>query len=726
MRLAAGTLAALLTAGLACAQPQAPEAPPPGIVESLLKGIGGTLTNLVAGKDAYLASLVEKNELDAADRFYGSEKAHFSERGAENDPALRKLAEALNARLAQQLERGIETLRSIQGAGGPAQWPTIAERINGARGDLYAYSRYNVLQLEAFRSPRARALEDGLREIVARLAAEAPAAFRAYDHLSGAPFFRAYPVPLDEAALLSAGAPALLAQAERASAARILALAEKYPGMDEALRGGLAALYAARAMRERADRRAALYLAYQIDRELRRAGLGPAPAAGAIWLADATTEGGAAGVVLENDTGLALVRSREARADAQLLGANYVIVLTATANALARRPVARSEAVSRPAGAPAGARAAPAPPAGSAPPTEPAHGAPDEANPLAAIGNALARLLGRGEQAPKPAPAAAPAVPAALDPVYPEYAFTVTRVEVTRSGRILLSAWDRRGNGVARYSQPWKETRAFDIPAGIRADDPRREALLARYDSPAALEAFAQEPARVPILGPIESMIAAAPAFVPFAAGEGFFLPWQASSGTAEPPRAAKAAGAGQFDTQLASAVIVRGAKGIVGAGFYVAPFLVLASAQVAEAAKTVEVERHDGRKMDGRVVRASAALDVCLIEVPERGIPVVLQSGAIERGATVGAIGHAEGAAFGVVRGTAGVAVRARNRLAPGAQEVLAIPWEAARNPGNAGGPLFADGLLIGVSSPNLVDASGKNAGFAVHYSEIARFLRQ
>ena len=56
----------------------------------------------------------------------------------------------------------------------------------------------------------------------------------------------------------------------------------------------------------------------------------------------------------------------------------------------------------------------------------------------------------------------------------------------------------------------------------------------------------------------------------------------------------------------------------------------------------------------------------------------------------------------------------------------MLAIPTEAARIPGNAGGPLLLDGLVIGVISPTLADAGNKGAGFALHYSEVARFLRQ
>jgi cytochrome c556 len=75
MKFAAIALGALLATGSALAQQQAPEGARTGTVESILKGIESAVSNMVAGKDSYLASLVDKGDYEAADRYYGNEKA---------------------------------------------------------------------------------------------------------------------------------------------------------------------------------------------------------------------------------------------------------------------------------------------------------------------------------------------------------------------------------------------------------------------------------------------------------------------------------------------------------------------------------------------------------------------------------------------------------------------------------------------------------------------------
>jgi len=720
-------LSALLAAGPALAQPQGAEAARPGTVESILKGIENSLSNLISGKDSYLASLVDKGDYEAADRYYGNEKAYFSSKNPETDPVLRKLADALNAKLVPALERGLQSLQALGATNTAARWSAVSQELTAARADLWSYGRFHILQLGPFRSPRYAALDEALRRLSAQLVADAPRAFAEYDHIAGASFFSVYPVPLDEAATLSAGAATLLAQADRVSAARILALAAKYPAMSSALRAELAARYAARAMRERGDRRAAFYLAYQILGEVRAAGLGVAPKGARILLVDTTqgATGTAAGVAFDNDSGLPL-----ARADAQgvtqnagFQGADYLLVLAASANAPAKTTTRQSEVASRYV---SGTRAVAPPAAASEPQAQPAPAveAGSQPDPITA---AIARFFGREPRAePPPAPKGAPVKPpASEEAVYSNYAFKVTNVEVTRSGQLLLSAWDRKGNGIARFSVPWKESRTFEVASGIHDRDPERAALLARYADPKALEAFENAAPRVALSGPIERMMAVSPAFGPYVAGQEIFEPWQRSGGapSVASGSAAPANPGSQLDNQLASVVIVRNPNGHSGAGFYVAPYLVMTNRHIVDGAKLAEVERFDGTKLEGRVVRSDPALDLSLIEVTRRGIPVIFQTGPIAAGGAVGAVGHPSGAPFSVTRGVVGAILRVKTSPASGGREVLAIQSDAAS--GNDGGPLYLDGLVIGIGSPSLSEG-GKAGGFALHHSELARFLRQ
>ena len=67
--------------------------------------------------------------------------------------------------------------------------------------------------------------------------------------------------------------------------------------------------------------------------------------------------------------------------------------------------------------------------------------------------------------------------------------------------------------------------------------------------------------------------------------------------------------------------------------------------------------------------------------------------------------------------------AVRAiSNPSVRGGRQVLMVQTDAAINPGNSGGPMFVGGKVVGVNTQKLRDGAG--LGFAVHFSEVIRFM--
>jgi serine protease Do len=66
------------------------------------------------------------------------------------------------------------------------------------------------------------------------------------------------------------------------------------------------------------------------------------------------------------------------------------------------------------------------------------------------------------------------------------------------------------------------------------------------------------------------------------------------------------------------------------------------------------------------------------------------------------------------------------KNPLVPGSREMLVVQTDAAINPGNSGGPLFLDGKVIGVNSQKLSAKGIEGLGFAVHFTEVVRFLQE
>jgi S1-C subfamily serine protease len=166
--------------------------------------------------------------------------------------------------------------------------------------------------------------------------------------------------------------------------------------------------------------------------------------------------------------------------------------------------------------------------------------------------------------------------------------------------------------------------------------------------------------------------------------------------------------------------------KGGGGAGFFVAPNLVLTNQHVVAGAKFAEVKLKNGIETVGRVIKSDAGLDLAVIQVADKGTPVTFQSGPIGAGATVEAVGHPKGLTFSVTRGIISAIRKMKNPLVPGSREMLVVQTDAAINPGNSGGPLFLDGKVIGVNSQKLSAKGIEGLGFAVHFTEVVRFLQE
>ena len=51
-------------------------------------------------------------------------------------------------------------------------------------------------------------------------------------------------------------------------------------------------------------------------------------------------------------------------------------------------------------------------------------------------------------------------------------------------------------------------------------------------------------------------------------------------------------------------------------------------------------------------------------------------------------------------------------------------VQTDTAISPGNSGGPLLFENKVIGINTEKLVDVKVEGIGFALHYTEIARYL--
>ena len=78
----------------------------------------------------------------------------------------------------------------------------------------------------------------------------------------------------------------------------------------------------------------------------------------------------------------------------------------------------------------------------------------------------------------------------------------------------------------------------------------------------------------------------------------------------------------------------------------------------------------------------------------------------------------------FSVSRGIVSSVRQMKGLLAQGGDKALVIQTDTPVNPGNSGGPLFLKDDVVGVNTIKFRGADG--IGFAVHYSEVLKFLSQ
>jgi S1-C subfamily serine protease len=149
----------------------------------------------------------------------------------------------------------------------------------------------------------------------------------------------------------------------------------------------------------------------------------------------------------------------------------------------------------------------------------------------------------------------------------------------------------------------------------------------------------------------------------------------------------------------------------------------ILTNEHVVRGRVQVQVTLADGRRLPAVVVGADPRLDIAVLKVAARGLPVAeLYSGLLKVGQLVVAIGNPYGLSWTV---TAGVVSALGRDLPIGDGLALRdlIQTDVPINPGNSGGPLVdAQGRVIGITTAIIPFARG--VGFAVPVSSVLAAL--
>ncbi len=176
-------------------------------------------------------------------------------------------------------------------------------------------------------------------------------------------------------------------------------------------------------------------------------------------------------------------------------------------------------------------------------------------------------------------------------------------------------------------------------------------------------------------------------------------LPWAQAHTTLE-TLDAQEQGVVQVYRQVSPAVVSVRQRAGAGSGVLIREDgVILTNAHVVGTARAVQVDLADGRSVQGEVLGRDPSIDIAVLRIAGRNLPVapIGDSDRLEPGQAAIAIGNP----FGLDRTVTSGVVSAVNREIPGLGMDGLIQTDAAINPGNSGGPLLdSRGRVIGINT--------------------------
>jgi serine protease Do len=314
-------------------------------------------------------------------------------------------------------------------------------------------------------------------------------------------------------------------------------------------------------------------------------------------------------------------------------------------------------------------------------------------------------------------------------PVYQNYEFSVSDVDVRKAVTANYYIVDNRHRSYFKSIFDVGEEKHFRLAYNLNEKDKNLDTHLKDYDKEESVKRFDEAPATIKLSDVLAQFTAKGNDSRPYkslvALRDEMLL--DKNKALAEHrQRGQNKAATTQEDPRFDSVVVVINPKGSIGTGFFVEPDLILTNYHVVEGTQFVEMKLRNGLETFGKVVKSDVRLDLALIRVQSRGIPVRFHNGAIPLGSTVEAIGHPKGLEFSITRGVVSALRKRPSLFGVGGKEVLFVQTDTPVNPGNSGGPLFLDKEVVAVND-NKFSAKGiEGIAFSIHYTEVQDFLKE
>ncbi len=711
---------------------------------AVVKGAMGFFGSIFSPKPTKLEKLLDAKQLNEADDYLGEEKEYFNDNRKEQLHLLQRLADGLNIIYAPQLSVAERSISKPAGSSAET-WRQLSNSIATADKLLAEYRSRAIFGYTSFRSNRYRSLEQGLEGIHLSLKTNALPEFVKFYGTSEADFFDVYPEELSKVSFFSADAKLMADFVNSLSLPQIVQFNDRYakfipsdgqPNSD--LNKLLSQRYIAESFKGLQTPHP-LQKILEFAKEAADHGFTvksiPGAQVGFVEIANnrQMTEGQIefpALIAMDLPFVQKQASLDEIFANDAVANYDYLIVFDVALSKVERQITAKNDFTSRYV---SGTRYDPNPDytitrgrvfeaqAGLV-------RAQNERSPnlAATIVNSIAVAMWSNRL--KEAQQDFSQTPATLRvDEYEPYKYSTSELKVTRALTAHYYVFDVAARRYVRGDFDVAENRSFKIGYKLHDKDPERGQILGALDEEKSIVEYERAPLKFEASKLVRDYLKR----------ETETKSIETTTELRDAVLADKNATLAAFksqqfgatavnDSRFESVVVIHNPNGSIGAGFYIAPDLVMTNFHVIEGAQFLEMKLYNGLETFGKVVKTDVRLDLALVRVQTRGAPVELYAdNNLELGATVEAIGHPKGLIFTITRGIVSGVRKKPSIFAVGGKEVMFVQTDAAINPGNSGGPLFLHGKVIGVNNNKLV-AGSEGLGFAVHYSELRAFLKQ
>ena len=686
-----------------------------------------------------LRKLVSDNKLTEADEYFGKERAFFHANVIDNQPTLQKLSSGLAAKWTNQLDVATARLEASRVAT-PQTWPEAKASLAEAEAVYMAVNKVEIFKEPGFEINAIMVLGATLAETKKTWKDESLGAFKKHDHLSGKSFLTSYPLDVNEGSFLDTNYDLIRSLINTYNTDQLAGFAKTYsaPLSHSAPLNDLLAGRFMTSFFEASQKPLTLVSIINGVNRAKVAGFTPKSVPGIkIGFAEVTSksltkDGGVefpAQVTMDlpfepskTDIDALMIEGDPASPD-------ILIVFDVAKASTSRRILGKTEEASQ---FVSGSRTEPNPA------YEIARGKLYEArsglaNAQGTYAQGIAGAIIKGiavgvwRSNVTTAESALTSTPPSLTvDLQSDYKYSSSEVKANRVMSTNYYVIDRAAKRYYKGVFDTTETKTFKISYDVNDKDTQRQRILSQFDKEDDIVRFEQAPMTIAASALIADYLNNAAASKPLPTIVKLRQEMLEDKNKALTDFKSK-----QFDgkplkdSRFDSVVVVLNPKGVLGSGFFVKPTLVLTNYHVIEGVKFVEMKMFNGMETFGKVVKSDVRLDLALIKVQDAGVPVQFFEGnTLDLGSTLEAIGHPKGLTFTITRGVASSVRPKKSVYAVGGKDVLFVQTDAAINPGNSGGPLFLGQKVVGVNNNKLAGGS-EGLGFAVHYSEVAEFMK-